>query len=387
MNDPTPSSARDIHRYGAALARRIEARWQDFWEQEETFHARGPGEPGFDPSKPKQVILDMFPFPSGVGLHVGHPLGYIATDVYARYLRMKGYNVLHPMGYDAFGLPAEQYAIQTGQHPRVTTERNIATMGAQMRRLGLGHDPRRYLATTDIEFYRWTQWIFLQIFNSWFDPRVNRARPIEELVSELESARRPAVRAEILAENAALAASSSPWKSLSDVERRTVVDSYRLAYVAEVPVNWCPELGTVLANEEVTAEGRSERGDHPVFKRPLKQWMLRITAYCERLIQDLEPLNWPEPIKLMQRNWIGRSEGAEADFPTAEKGWFEARKQRGWPAENPAGDLTIRIFTTRPDTLYGATYLVLAPEHPFVERLTASAWPTGVSFSRGRSPR
>ena len=362
-------------RYDAGLARRIEEKWQDYWEENQTFHAPNPGEPGFDPSRPKKFIMDMFPYPSGVGLHVGHPLGYIATDVYARYLRMCGFNVLHPMGYDAFGLPAEQYALQTGQHPRVTTERNIATMRAQMRRLGLGHDPQRSLATTDVEFYRWTQWIFLEIFESWYDTDERRARPIAELVEEFEARKRSPIDEDHNPDG-------RRWSELSDVERRKVVDNRRLAYVAELPVNWCPGLGTVLANEEVTAEGRSERGNFPVYKRPLEQWMLRITAYCERLLEDLETLDWPEPIKIMQRNWIGRSEGADADFLALSgpeddpRTWFEERRKKGWP-EKPERDRVTRVFTTRPDTLYGATYMVLAPEHPLVVDLVPESWPEG----------
>ena len=240
--------------------------------------------------RPKLYVLDMFPYPVGVGLHVGHPLGYIGTDVYARYQRMNGRNVVHTMGYDAFGLPAEQYAVQTGQHPRITTEANIATMRRQLRRLGLGHDPRRSIATTDPSYYRWTQWIFLQIFNSWYDADADRARPIDELVAELDagSASRPRARTP----------SGRPWAELSATERRAVVDNHRLAYVSEAPVNWCPASGTVLANEEVTADGRSERGNFPVFRRPLKQWMMRITAYADRLIGDLDALDWPEAIKL-----------------------------------------------------------------------------------------
>ena len=236
------------HRYNALMAQELEAKWQDRWESEETFHVPNPGEEGFDPGRPKKFIMDMFPYPSGIGLHVGHPLGYIATDIYARYQRMLGCNVLHPMGYDAFGLPAEQYAIQTGQHPRITTEANISTMKAQMRRLGLAHDPERTLATTDVPFYRWTQWIFLQIFNSWYDEERDRARPITELIEELEAGRLEPGDEETNP-------GSRKGAELSERERRQVVDGRRMAYVAEIPVNWCPGLGTVLANEEVTAEG------------------------------------------------------------------------------------------------------------------------------------
>jgi leucyl-tRNA synthetase len=349
-SQPNPTTPGDAppHRYTARLANQIEHAWQAHWDAHNTFHAKNPGEPGFDATRPKKFVLDMFPYPSGVGLHVGHPLGYIATDIYARYLRMSGHNVLHAMGYDAFGLPAEQYAVQTNTHPRVTTERNIATMRAQLRRLGLGHDPRRGVATTDEAFYRWTQWIFLRIYNSWYDPDATnpaggagvggRARPIAELKAQLAAGTRKPT-----AERAGRA-----WAALSPAEQRAEIDAHRLAYLAEVPVNWCPMLGTVLANEEVI-DGKSERGNHPVYKRPLKQWMMRITAYADRLLDDLDPLAWPEPIKLMQRNWIGKSEGAFIDFDCATR--------------------RIRVFTTRPDTLFGATYMVLAPEHPMLDQI------------------
>jgi len=272
MSDTLPSAPdAPAFRYNARLANEIEARWQDRWEADRTFWAPNPvGDlaDGFDAvaGRRKLYVLDMFPYPSGAGLHVGHPLGYIGTDVYARYMRMNGHNVLHAMGYDAFGLPAEQYAVQTGQHPRVTTEANIANMRRQLRALGLGHDPRRGVATTDIDYYRWTQWIFLQIFDAWYDDEAGRARPISELVAELDAGSR-------LPERAAASNGDGPdgkaWSALSADERRAVVDSYRLAYLDEAPVNWCPALGTVLANEEVTTDGRSERGNHPVFRRPL----------------------------------------------------------------------------------------------------------------------
>ncbi len=343
------------HRYDAALANAIEAKWHDRWDAEHTFWAPNPTGPlseGFDAvaDRRKLYVLDMFPYPSGAGLHVGHPLGYIATDVFARFQRMAGHNVLHAMGYDAFGLPAEQYAVQTGQHPRVTTENNIANMRRQLRALGLGHDSRRSIATTDVDYYRWTQWIFLQIFNSWYDPAQDKARPIGDLVLQFESGER----------DASPHTGGRDWSDLDHVERRELIDSYRLAYIAEAPVNWCPALGTVLANEEVTSEGRSERGNHPVYKRPLKQWMMRITAYAERLLRDLDVLDWSESIKQMQRNWIGRSVGARVRFPVV----------------NHEG-LDIEVFTTRPDTLFGATYMVLAPEHPLVDRIVPVDWPGG----------
>jgi leucyl-tRNA synthetase len=339
------------HRYTAALANEIETHWQDRWDAEGTFHTPNPVGPlsaGFEKvaGRTKFYVNDMFPYPSGEGLHVGHPLGYIGTDVYARYLRMTGHNVLHTIGFDAFGLPAEQYAVETGTHPRATTEQNVAKYRAQLRRLGLGHDRRRAVSTTDVEYYRWTQWIFLQIFNSWYDADARRARPIVELEREYAQGRWPTP-------------DGRGWRELTVVEQRRIIDGHRLVYLSEAPVNWCPGLGTVLANEEVTPDGRSERGNFPVFRRPLKQWMMRITAYADRLIDDLDRLDWPESIKLMQRNWIGRSTGANIRFPS------------------PAGD--IEVFTTRPDTVFGATYLVLAPEHPLVPALTAAQWPAGVS--------
>jgi leucyl-tRNA synthetase len=337
-------------RYSAHLAAELEARWQDAWDQNGTFEAPNPAGPLGDPAKvagrEKLFILDMFPYPSGAGLHVGHPLGYIGTDVFARYKRMKGFNVLHALGYDSFGLPAEQHAITTGIHPRVNTESNIVNMRRQLRRLGLGHDPRRSISTTDEEFYKWTQWIFLQIHGSWCDPSTGRARRIEELVDEFESGTRATP-------------TGASWSSLSAGEKHDVIDSYRLVYLSDAPVNWCPGLGTILANEEVTAEGRSDIGNYPVFKRNMRQWVMRITAYADRLISDLDRLDWPEPIKMMQRNWIGRSEGARVTFTTS-----------GGPIE---------VFTTRPDTLFGATFLVLSPEHPLVDTLTTASQKSAVA--------
>ncbi|MEV0718568.1 leucine--tRNA ligase [Asanoa sp. NPDC050611] len=341
-------------RYTAALAGDVERKWQDYWEARGTFRAPNPVGELADPEHPragapKIYVHDMFPYPSGDGLHVGHPLGYIGTDVFTRFKRMTGFNVLHPMGFDAFGLPAEQYAVQTGTHPRITTERNMVRFWAQLRRLGMGYDERRRIATSEPEFFRWTQWIFLQIFNSWYDKDQGKARPIEDLIAEYADGRRPTP-------------GDKPWADLSGVEKRALLDEHRLAYVSEAPVNWCPGLGTVLANEEVTPDGRSERGNFPVFKRRLKQWMMRITAYADRLVDDLDVLDWPEPVKLMQRNWIGRSTGAHVDFP------FET-------AAGAEGEIT--VFTTRPDTLFGATYMVVAPEHPIVDTLTAAHWPEG----------
>jgi leucyl-tRNA synthetase len=295
----------------------IEAKWQQFWDEHQTFHVTNPGEPGFDATRPKYYVLDMFPYPSGAGLHVGHPEGYTATDIIGRYKRMCGFNVLHPMGWDAFGLPAEQYAIRTGQHPAVTTAANINNFRSQLKRIGFGYDWQREVNTTDPGYFKWTQWIFLQLYHSWYNPATRKAEPINTYEGQ------------------------DP-------------DSVRLAYVAEVPVNWCDALGTVLANEEVV-DGKSEVGGHPVVRRPMRQWMLRITAFADRLIAELDGLDWPESIKLLQRNWIGRSEGAEVEFTIAD------------------GGQKVRVFTTRPDTLFGATYLVLAPEHALVDEISSSS--------------
>ncbi|MGI8628149.1 MAG: leucine--tRNA ligase [Geodermatophilaceae bacterium] len=362
---PRPDPDTPPHRYTAALAGRIEQSWQDRWEAEGTFAAPNPvGDlsDGFDEragQRPKLYVNDMFPYPSGEGLHVGHPLGYIGTDVYSRYTRMLGYNVLHTMGFDAFGLPAEQFAVETGQHPRITTEANIVTIRGHLRRLGLGHDSRRSVATMDSSYYKWTQWIFKQIFSAYYDEEAGRARPIEALTAELDAG----IRQPALGTNPG----NSPWAELTAAQRHSVVDAHRLAYLDEAPVNWAPGLGTVVSNEEVTSDGRSERGNFPVFRRPLKQWKMRITAYADRLLADLDALEWPESIKVMQRNWIGRSTGAIIAFDT---GGFDN-------GDGPKID----VFTTRPDTLFGATYIVLAPEHPLVEELTATDWPDWVAES------
>ncbi len=334
-------------RYNPAV---IETKWQQFWEQNRTFAA-----PRL-PKNRKFYALDMFPYPSGDGLHVGHPEGYTATDIVCRYRRMQGDSVVHPMGWDAFGLPAEQHAKRTGTHPRETTERNIANFRRQLKMIGFSYDWDRELATTDVKYFRWTQFIFLVLFDTWYDTEQQRGRPIAELP----------IPDEVAAEGEAAVARYR--------------DEHRLAYQLEAPVNWCPKLGTVLANEEVVG-GVSERGGHPVVRIPLRQWMLRITAYADRLEKDLEGLDWSESIKLLQRNWIGRSTGAEVDFfigtmagddgkpPAGEyEGWKADRRLGGYP-ETLEGEV-LRIYTTRPDTLFGATYMVIAPEHPFVERLT-----------------
>lgn len=353
------------HRYTATLAAQIEHRWQHRWLEWGTFHAPNPvgslAPPDGTPvPEDKLFVQDMFPYPSGTGLHVGHPLGYIGSDVYARYQRMIGRNVLHTMGFDAFGLPAEQYAAETGTHPRTTTEANIARYLAQISRLGLGHDERRRVNTTDVAYYRWTQWIFLQIYNAWYDTEARRARPIAELEAEYAQGRRPTP-------------DGRPWSELSTDERKDIIDSQRLVYLSDAPVNWCPGLGTVLANEEVTAEGRSDRGNFPVFRRNLRQWMMRITAYADRLLDDLDRLDWPEKVKTMQRNWIGRSHGARIRFPV-----MCSSRAPNPPVGGSSRAPNLEVFTTRPDTLFGATYLVLAPEHPLVEEITAPQWPPGV---------
>jgi leucyl-tRNA synthetase len=335
----------------------IEPKWQSQWDRRATFRAWNPGEsvPASHPfaerhaaARPEQLpkfyILDMFPYPSGAGLHVGHPEGYTATDILARYRRALGYNVLHPIGWDAFGLPAEQYAIKTRQHPRKTTEENIATFKRQIKSLGFSYDWSREIDTTDPQYFKWTQWIFLQLYNSWFNPQTNKAEPIEALPYPPELQGRAGVPPEEL-----------------EQKHRAYRDSKRLAYVTEAPVWWCEKLGTVLANEEVV-DGKSEVGGFPVARKPMRQWMLRITAYAERLLADLETIQWSDSLKEMQRNWIGRSEGAEVDFAIAECGMRSAECQKA-----------IRVFTTRPDTLFGATYMVLAPEHKLVSALTTPA--------------
>ncbi|MEM6798346.1 MAG: leucine--tRNA ligase [Planctomycetota bacterium] len=318
----------------------IEPKWQAYWDEHKTFAAPElPAEAG-----KKLYALDMFPYPSGDGLHVGHPEGYTATDIVCRARRMQGYSVVHPMGFDAFGLPAEEHAIKTGEHPRIQTEKNIDTFRRQLKMLGFSYDWDREIATTDVDYFRWTQWIFLQLFDTWFDRDQQRGRPISELP----------IPAGVEAEGERAVAAYR--------------DEHRLAYQSEAPVNWCPALGTVLANEEII-DGKSERGGHPVERRPLRQWMLRITAYADRLSEGLEDLDWPEGVKALQRNWIGRSTGAEVDFCLAASGQ-SAEGSRQFP-EKPADDV-LRVYTTRPDTLFGATYMVIAPEHPFVKKLTTA---------------
>ena len=296
--------------------RKIEKKWQDYWKTNQTYSSE------VDHSLPKYYVLDMFPYPSGSGLHVGHPLGYIASDIVSRYKRLKGFNVLHPMGFDSFGLPAEQYAIKTGRHPKETTEINIKRFKEQLDNLGLSYDWSREIKTSDSDYYKWTQWIFLKLYNSYFDKKTKRAKDISELIIPTD---------------------------IDSSKKDDYIDSKRLAYIDTIDVNWCEELGTVLANEEVIG-GLSERGGFPVTKKPMKQWVMRITEYADRLLDDLADLDWPESIKSSQRNWIGKSYGAEISFTVN-------------------SELSINVFTTRPDTIYGATYLVLAPENSIVEKI------------------
>jgi len=365
----------------------IEPKWQQTWDEQQAFRAFNPGDsvPEGHPFgirhglsgkvadrkvlPPKFYILDMFPYPSGAGLHVGHPEGYTATDILARYKRAQGFNVLHPMGWDSFGLPAEQYAVKTGQHPRKTTEANIANFTRQIKSLGFSYDWSRELATTDPEYFKWTQWIFLKLYNSWFNPETNKADSVELLEDAMSD--KPKRQVEWKDSGYLMGLHDGyvgKWtKGVTfgrDLVKRQIIDERRLAYVSEAPVNWCPELGTVLANEEVI-DGKSEVGGFPVVRRPMRQWMLRITAYAEKLLADLDTIDWTDSLKEMQRNWIGRSEGAEVDFPLlmASGGRF----QPGGP-----DDEKIRVFTTRPDTLFGATYMVLSPEHRLVSQVTTA---------------
>jgi leucyl-tRNA synthetase len=322
--------------------RDIEPRWQKYWKDNQTYKVEN------DMSKPKYYVLDMFPYPSGAGLHVGHPLGYIASDIFARYKRLKGFNVLHPMGYDAFGLPAEQYAIQTGVHPAVSTAKNIDRYRSQLDNIGLSFDWSRQVNTSDPAYYKWTQWIFLQLFGHYYNHQTEKAEPIEELVRYFEQNGNENLDA---ATSIDYQFSASDWQAMSAKEKDDVLMNYRLAYRKTTYVNWCEALGTVLANDEVK-DGLSERGGHPVEQRPMLQWSLRVTAYAKRLLDDLDELQWSDAMKKMQSNWIGRSEGARVFFPLAE------HKD------------TIEVFTTRPDTIFGATFMVLAPEHDLVEQIT-----------------
>lgn len=321
--------------------KQIDQKWQKYWEQNQTYKTLN------DTSKPKFYVLDMFPYPSGAGLHVGHPLGYIASDIYARYKRHQGFNVLHPIGYDSFGLPAEQYAIQTGQHPAITTEQNINRYEQQMRRIGFSFDWSREVRTSDPSYYKWTQWIFIELFHSWYNKSTDRAEPISSLINYFEEFGTENLNAEQTEE---LNFTAEEWKNASEDDKQDILLNYRLAFRAETTVNWCPELGTVLANDEVK-DGKSERGGFPVFQKKMMQWSMRITAYSERLLQGLNDIDWPQPLKDSQQYWIGKSQGAAVKFET----------------EN--GE-EIEVFTTRPDTIFGATFMVLAPENPLVVKLT-----------------
>nr|WP_299486648.1 leucine--tRNA ligase [uncultured Allomuricauda sp.] len=323
--------------------REIEAKWQKYWADNQTFKAHN------DSDKPKYYVLDMFPYPSGAGLHVGHPLGYIASDIYARYKRHKGFNVLHPMGYDSFGLPAEQYAIQTGQHPAITTATNIKRYREQLDQLGFSFDWSREVRTSNPEYYKWTQWVFIQLFNSWYDKKVDKASTISELIAVFEKEGNATVDA--VCDDDTPAFSAEDWVSFSDKTRQEILLKYRLTYLADAEVNWCPALGTVLANDEVV-NGVSERGGHPVIRKKMTQWMMRITAYAQRLLDGLDTIDWPQPLKDSQTNWIGRSEGAHVEF-----------KVQG--SEDAIG-----VFTTRPDTIFGVSFMTLAPEHDLVTKIT-----------------
>ncbi|CAM9985071.1 unnamed protein product, partial [Chrysoparadoxa australica] len=322
----------------------IDKKWQKYWAENQTFKAEN------DSSKPKYYVLDMFPYPSGAGLHVGHPLGYIASDIFARYKRNKGFNVLHPMGYDAFGLPAEQYAIQTGTHPAVTTDQNLVRYREQMDRIGFSFDWSREIKTCDPAYYKWTQWAFTEMFKHYYDTGADKATPIEKLVEHFNNKGTVDLKAWGSKE---IEFSADEWKSFDSKKKEEILQNYRVAYLDEVPVNWCPALGTVLANDEVK-DGLSERGGHPVEQKVMKQWCLRVSAYSQRLLDGLEKVDWSESMKEVQRNWIGRSVGAQVRFDIKDLG-------EGFD-----------IFTTRPDTIYGVTFMVLAPESEYVSKVTSA---------------
>ncbi|MGL4629565.1 MAG: class I tRNA ligase family protein, partial [Leadbetterella sp.] len=329
----------------------VEKKWQKYWEENHTYKVE------IDPSKPKFYVLDMFPYPSGAGLHVGHPLGYIASDIYSRYKRHKGFNVLHPMGFDSFGLPAEQYAIQTGQHPKITTDNNISTYISQLKNLGFCYDWSREIRTSEPNYYKWTQWIFSEIFNSWYNIESDKAEKIETLYEKFSSSGSNAVKAHT--ESDLTEFSSSDWNSFSSAQQYEISLDYRLAYISESVVNFCPELGMVLSNDEVK-DGVSERGGYPVIQKKMNQWMLRITAYAERLIDGLQKLDWSESLKEQQKNWIGKSQGASVKF-----------KIEG-------SEKDIEVFTTRIDTIFGVSFMVLAPEHDWVLDLTTNSQRTDI---------
>jgi len=344
--------------------RAIEEKWQKYWAQNQTFKAETNSE------KPKYYVLDMFPYPSGAGLHVGHPLGYIASDIFSRYKRLKGFNVLHPMGYDSFGLPAEQYAIQTGQHPAITTDANIATYRRQLDQIGFSFDWSREVRTSDAGYYKWTQWIFMQLFNSWYNLETDRAEDISTLIEKFNASGNTDVKA--VCDEDVTPFLPSDWATFSAEEKQVQLLKYRLTYLKESTVNWCPALGTVLANDEVK-DGFSERGGYPVEQKKMMQWSMRISAYAERLLQGLNTIDWPEPVKEMQRNWIGKSVGASVKFPLAPKGGGEGAKKENLHLAPPSGVGGIEVFTTRVDTIFGVSFIVLAPEHELVKALTTEA--------------
>ena len=334
--------------------RAIENKWRKFWAENKTFKVTE------DQSKPKFYVLDMFPYPSGAGLHVGHPLGYIASDIYARYKRLQGFNVLHPMGYDSFGLPAEQYAIQTGQHPAITTEQNIARYRDQMDKIGFSFDWDREVRTSSPNYYKWTQWIFIQLFNSWYNPKTNKAEDIQTLIEIFEFQGSQGGNLDMLTgdiEKDLIPFTADEWNNFNEKKKLEILMNFRLAYLGESYVNWCAALGTVLANDEVVS-GVSERGGHPVERKLMKQWSMRITAYSQRLLDGLNEIDWSESIKETQRNWIGRSEGASINFPL----W------KGTEGEDISA--SIEVFTTRPDTVFGVSFVTLAPEHELVSKIT-----------------
>ena len=345
--------------------RDIENNWRKFWAENKTFKVTE------DTSKPKYYVLDMFPYPSGAGLHVGHPLGYIASDIYARYKRLQGFNVLHPMGYDSFGLPAEQYAIQTGQHPAITTEENIARYRDQLDKIGFSYDWDREVRTSSPEYYKWTQWIFKQLFDCYYDNTSNKAERISKLVEAFEANGNAEINAVSDCETIFTAAE---WKAFDERKKEEVLQEYRLAYLADSWVNWCPALGTVLANDEVV-NGVSERGGHPVEQKLMRQWSMRIKAYAERLLTGLETVDWTDSIKDQQRNWIGKSQGCSLFFPL----WRENEGEFNDSTATEALEGAIEVFTTRPDTVYGVSFMVLAPEHPFVDQITTAEYAEGVA--------
>ncbi|MEI6596042.1 MAG: class I tRNA ligase family protein, partial [Bacteroidota bacterium] len=334
----------------------IEKKWQDYWRENNIYKVTE------DKNKPKYFVLDMFPYPSGAGLHVGHPLGYIASDIFARFKRLKGFNVLHPMGYDAFGLPAEQYAIQTGQHPVITTEQNIKRYREQLDKIGFSYDWDREVRTSDPNYYKWTQWIFIKLFHSWYNPKTDKAEPIETLIEMFK-----VEKTTFKIDN-----SEKSFDELTEKEQSDVLMEYRLAFLAESSVNWCPQLGTVLANDEVK-DGVSERGGYPVERKLMLQWSLRISKYADRLLNDLDQLDWTESLKETQRNWIGKSEGSSIKFAISNS------------------QFAIEVFTTRPDTIFGVSFVTLAPEHELVEKLTTpdrkNAVEEYVTLSKNRSER